>query len=509
MANGRGMPPIGGEVHPFVAKAAPVEWREPDLDVMRLHRRPPPPLPIKVFDPGWENWIVTTAEAAASPPDYVALPLLAAASTLIGNARWAQATPGWSEPPHLWVAAVGDSGTSKSAGADCLMRDVLPEIERRMLADFPDRLREWRAALEFERVADEKWKSEVRDAQKRGAPAPLPPQSTTGPEPQAPRLRQSDVTVEKVAMLLATAASKGLLISRDELCGWITGMTLYNEAGRSFWVEAYGGRPYRVERQKHPEPIDIQYLVVAVYGSIQPDKLAVLMSGADDGLLGRILWAWPEPVSFRLAHRAPQSRWAIDALDRLRELDLQPGNPRRPIMVLVASDALPLIEAFGQEMQMRQMAAGGLLRSALGKARGSVLRLSLVLEMLWWCGSAGMEPPPSRISARAFAAAAHLYEAYFLPMAERVYGDAAATVGERNAATLANWIFRAKPKEVHVRHLQRKERLPGLKTADDIHAAAKALVEADWLAPPPTGAGSVGRTRAVYVINPRLWEIIS
>ncbi len=35
-----------------------------------------------------------------------------------------------------------------------------------------------------------------------------------------------------------------------ELAGWIAGMNSYNDAGRAFWVEAYGGRPYRVERVK-------------------------------------------------------------------------------------------------------------------------------------------------------------------------------------------------------------------------------------------------------------------
>jgi hypothetical protein len=37
---------------------------------------------------------------------------------------------------------------------------------------------------------------------------------------------------------------------------------------------------------------------------------------------------------------------------------------------------------------------------------------------------------------------------YFMPMAERVYGDAAATERERGAATLARWIFRERPTEL-------------------------------------------------------------
>src|SRR5438270_9905491 len=157
-------------------------WPQPDMGVLRLNRRPPPGLPLRVVVPAWEEWIVTAAKAAACPTDYVAAPLLASASALIGHARWAEATPGWAEPPHLWIGAVGDSGNGKSPGADCLMRDVLPEIERRMLADFPDRLREWRAGIELCKAAEETWKSEVRAAQKSGTPPPLPPEPTAGPE---------------------------------------------------------------------------------------------------------------------------------------------------------------------------------------------------------------------------------------------------------------------------------------------------------------------------------------
>src|ERR1043166_2367538 len=124
-------------------------WPEPDMSILRPERPRAPKLPLAAFGRAWAEWITSAAEAAACPPDYVAAPLLAAASALIGHARWAQATPGWVEPPHLWLGVVGDSGTGKSPGADCLMRDVLPELEQRMLADFPDRLRSWRRALEL------------------------------------------------------------------------------------------------------------------------------------------------------------------------------------------------------------------------------------------------------------------------------------------------------------------------------------------------------------------------
>lgn len=479
-------------------------WPDPDMSVLRLNRRPPPTLPLDVFGPDWRGWIEDAATAAACPPDYVAAPLLASGSALIGNARWAQAGA-WTEPPHLWCGVVGDSGGGKSPGADALMRDVLPVIEARMSTDFPDRLRDWQAAREAHTAQTEAWKSDVRAAQKQGAAPPLPPADDAGMEPQAPRLRQNDVTIEKVASLLASAAPKGLLVVRDELAGWLLGMNAYNDAGRAFWIEAYGGRPYRVERQKSPQPIDVPRLAVAVTGGTQPDKLASLFREADDGLLARFNWFWPEPVAFALGRQVPATCWAADALDRLRLLDLAPGaapeDRPRPVMVPVAPSVLPRIEAFAQEMQAHQQEASGLMRSAYGKARGTALRLALVLEYLWWCGRAGMEPPPAIISERAFLAAATLVADYLMPMAERVYGDAACPTVDRNAATLARWIVRTRPAEVHIREIQREARLPGLRDAEAIRAAANALVDAGWLREPEPG-GFQKRARQAYTVNP-------
>ena len=91
---------------------------------------------------------------------------------------------------------------------------------------------------------------------------------------------------------------------------------------------------------------------------------------------------------------------------------------------------------------------------------------------------------------------------YFLPMAERAYDDAAATEVERNAATLARWIVGQRPTEVHVRHLQREVRLPGLRKADQICAAADALVEANWLCRPTSGTEFGQRGKVAYGVSP-------
>ena len=89
------------------------------------------------------------------------------------------------------------------------MRDVLPAIERRMVGDFPDRLREWQAAVEFDKIAKKRWQDDLREAQEKKKPLPPMP-LPTAPDiaPEKPRLRQHDVTIEQTGAILASAAPK-------------------------------------------------------------------------------------------------------------------------------------------------------------------------------------------------------------------------------------------------------------------------------------------------------------
>jgi hypothetical protein len=252
---------------------------------------------------------------------------------------------------------------------------------------------------------------------------------------------------------------------------------------------------------------------VAVSGGTQPDKIAALMKGPNDGLLARFLWLWPDPIPFEIGRNRPGTALAIQALDKLRELDLPPGgldNPApQPIMVPLGEAGVPIISAFGREMQTRQAFAGERMRSALGKARGHALRLSLAARVSVVVRRNRNDSAADAHLGESRTEATRLIRDYFVPMAERTYGDAACTDTERNASTLAAWMIRDRPKEVHVRELQRKVRLPGLRTSADIHAAAELLVEADWLSPPAKATEFGKRTRAAYAVNPRLWQLVN
>lgn len=475
----------------LLTPSEPLPDRKPDLSVLGLSHPPAPVLPLELFGSRWSQWIRDAAAAAACPPDYVVAPLLAAASALIGNARWPQAWPGWQEPPHLWCASVGDSGQGKSPGADPILRHVVPAIEARMARDFDFRIQ---VKLALIKAAEEgrSCYDDLRD--------PL----------IEPRFVESDLTIEKVAAVLSSAAPKGLLMVRDELAGWFLGMNRFHAGARAFWLEAYGGRPYSIDRVKSPNQICVPRLAVAWHGGIQPARLAKVMEAADDGLLARFIWFWPLPIKFERPKIIPNIDFAVSAFERLSILDMAAapsGRVAAPITVPLTEKAAAQLESFAQKIQLEQTKSHGLLNSALGKARGLVLRLSLVIEYLRWAAEEGIMQAPAEIGEDALLAAIRLARQYLIPVAERVYGKTVQPPAARNVQTLARWIVTTHAREVHVRHIQRKIFLPGLTKAAEIHGACRVLIEAGWLLPPTCGTQE-GRARQAYRVRPLVSRVL-
>ena len=204
-------------------------------------------------------------------------------------------------------------------------------------------------------------------------------------------------------------------------------------------VEMYGGRTYTVDRVKLPKPISIRHLSIGVLGGVQPDRLELITKGPDDGLASRILWVWPDMLpTFTLAREHVDNTPAMAAFGWLTKLQMgtdQFGNPE-PLHVRLTLEAEDMIEAFGREMRIRGVDAVGLFAGALGKARGHVLRLSAVLQHLWWCAEGGA--PPHEITVQAVRAAARLSGRVF-PTDGRAWSTADARPSPPLSATQWSW----------------------------------------------------------------------
>ena len=328
-------------------------------------------------------------------------------------------------------------------------------------------------------------------------------------DPEMPTRRRTlvkDATPEAVATILF-GNPQGTLHCRDELSGWLQSFDRYSPGGREFWLEAYGGRSFVIDRKGAAEPLTVPFNGISVLGGVQPEKLAAAMlNSPDDGLVARFLWTWPEKLPFARPTRIADTS-ALEAIYRRLE-GLQwgqdfNGDPAPACLPLCAA-ASNLFEAWQGDNAALDDDAPGLLKSFYGKLDGALLRVALTAELAKWASTGGDEP--REVSLATIEAAAEWIDDYAKPMAARVYGDAALPVAERNAAMLARYILKAGLRTINKRDLKRsphKSALPTMRDAKALDAAIEVLADADWLKPNGARDSDMpGRASASYAVNP-------
>ena len=173
----------------------------------------------------------------------------------------------WWEHPRLWTLLVGDPSRKKTP----IINTVTLPLERHqntLRMDYDVRLRDYEAA---KKAGDD------------NVEKPTPP----------PRYVMWDVTIEKLGEVLSRS-DHGLLVKRDEFSGWIGSMEKYGGtsrgagADRGFWLQAFDGGPYSMDRIGRGETY-IGNLSVSLIGGIQPAKLVELHGLTSDGLLQRFI----------------------------------------------------------------------------------------------------------------------------------------------------------------------------------------------------------------------------
>lgn len=165
----------------------------------------------------------------------------------------------------LWAALVGASGTGKTPGIDATKR-ALSWIDRLRKEKIAKLALEHQTKAEAANAERKLWKKQVEEATAANRPAPPMPASATDPGVfVAPRLYVSDATIERMAVLLQ-ANPRGMLRLSDELSGLFLNMSRYSGGqDNEFWLEAWNGNPYLVERMGRP-PISVEHLLVGVVG---------------------------------------------------------------------------------------------------------------------------------------------------------------------------------------------------------------------------------------------------
>ncbi|WP_308911503.1 DUF3987 domain-containing protein [Pseudokordiimonas caeni] len=541
--------------------AANDNWPEPDRSIL-MNEVAPPPFPLSVFPPEVEQFVRRSAIAKSAPPDYVAGALLTACGSLIGTSR--KISPwevgGWSEYPILWTAIVGEPSSNKSPAIDPVMT-ILRKLQDDKLPLYEEQKRIYEAEKLNASIAHEEWVQETKAARRShgetqvnagstrvgsvlharnpdqtrmpvepdpenpsvsldskpgagsefsGFPSiPTMPAEAMPPRPPTrPRLTVGDCTMEALFSALE-GQPKGLLMYRDELPGWLNSFGRYSSGKggeREFWLEAFNGRPFTVDRVKNGgEVLNIGHLAVSVLGSIQPDKLdSCLLKGDDDGLAARLLYICPNRVPRRAPTEVVDDRAANRMMKRLDGLamPLDVDGKTTPRVVMLSATARQYFAAWW-EADGEADHGTGKLKGWRGKVPGFVLRLALILEYMEW--AAGPErPEPHEVGEKAIRHAIALADQYFAPMAERAFGMAAKPKISQNALVIANHLLANPAERIVVRDLYTSGPLRRV-SSEEVEDACNELVALDWLKHDFVRRGpNAGRPQKAYLVNPYL-----
>jgi hypothetical protein len=250
-----------------------------------------------------------------------------------------------------------------------------------------------------------------------------------------------DATIEALQESIKNNPN-GALCSQDELGGFFAQMDRPGrELDRSFYIQAYNGGPYTVQRIGRGF-VRIENLSLSMIGGIQPEPIRkVISDSVDDGLVQRLL-----PIVLRSAVKGrdePASEILSeysDLIHRLRALNET---------TLRFDDGA---QVYREKLEERHLELQDLesidpkLGAHIGKYDGMFARLCIVFHCI---EHARMGQVPSVISEGIARRAGDFLHKFFLPHALAFYGG---TLGLSNnhsrLASIAGYILSKKLKEI-------------------------------------------------------------
>jgi hypothetical protein len=407
----------------------------------------------------------------------------------------------------MWTAIVGLSGTGKTPGLDVVKR-ALTQIEQDRRSRLGELRRAHESKAEQARAVFKTWKAAVQEAVDKGVPAPpMPADADEPPEFIEPRLQVSNSTVEKIAVLLK-ARPRGMLMIVDELAGLFLNLARYSSGSdREFWLEAWNGKYFVVERVSR-ESIAISHLLVGMCGGFQPDKLNRSFDGDADGMYTRMLFAWPQEAAYqKLTDGVEEVEVEFyNVLTRLIDLPAEQDGELLISPVPLSSEAREVFEQFRKHVYDERAALDGRDREWWAKTPAHVLRLSGTLAYLDWARRRAMQPAlvsePNTIDARFIVGAVRLVLEYFWPHAQAALRQVGLTERHANARRVLRWIGARGLVEV-AREEMRREALSRRLDAEETQAVITSLERAGWLKETTIRTG--GRAKHRWQVNPKLF----
>ncbi|HOH28216.1 MAG TPA: DUF3987 domain-containing protein [Candidatus Hydrogenedentes bacterium] len=472
-----------------------------------------PEWPRDVLPPDIQAYVNALAESTETPVELAAMAVLAVLATAVQGKHRIRVKEDYFEPLCLWTCCALPSGSRKSAVLDAA---VSPLVEWERLER--ERLEPVIAEAESE---EKTFQEQIKALRSRaGKPDASEVDDLTREitelerrvpvVPTLPRLWTSDVTPERLAVLMQENEERmAVLCDESGVLDTVAGRYSKGVPNLDLFLQGHAGTAVRVDRGSRP-PVFLQRPCLTVYIAPQPDVVQALSDKPGfrgRGLLGRFLYALPESnLGRRTGQAAPRRPDVVQRynsiihalLYRTWNTDAN-GQPCAAILKL-APGAADEWQRFSLEVEAG-LAAGGAfchITDWAGKLPGAVARLAGVFHL---ARHAFERAERLDVSAEDMAAAVRL---------GRVLGQQAliafdcmgADAALEDARAVLAWIRRDglqtfTRREAHAAHKHRFQRVNELQTALDV------LVERHYVRqePRPTGPRG-GRPSAVYEVNP-------
>jgi hypothetical protein len=496
--------------HPITAPVV-FSWEAPDESLLEDRRGTLPQFPCDVFPPRLSHWLSRASCGAGTLVDHIAIPMLGVTSSLIGKARRVRASASWIEPMTLWACVVGQSGDRKTPGLKVITR-ALDRIEAENAPHHLDANIAHQARVERARAEMKRWRKAYEEAVNTNREPPSMPIEAVDPGDLIyPRLHVTDCTIQKLAKL-CVVRPRGMMQIRDELSALFA--EIKQLGARPFYLEAWNGDKFIVERVDDDRSFVVPNLLVGVIGGFQPDKLARAFSGDEDGMYGRFLYGWPvtpvySPLTDDISEVDPDFQNLLTKLIRLPAEDER--GQFAPLIFPLSTQAREEFEKYRRFVDQVKRGIEGREQQWLAKSETHLLRLAGTLAYLCWAdasssanglASISADLEPCEIDLQFMIDAVRLMQEYFWPHARAALRQIGLTDRHRHIRRILRWVQANDRHEISLKDI-RRDALGGSLDAEQTRDLFDRMVAAGWLQAEISVTG--GRPIERWHVNPRVF----
>ncbi len=496
------------------------QWQEPqplpeDMPAV-------PPFDFDCLPDTLRPWIKDIAERMQCPPDFPAIGAMIALGSVLGRKIGIRPKrhDDWLEIANLWGCIVGRPGLLKTPS---LQQALVPL--RRLVAAALERYEEESRkhdinsmlSAQSKKLVEETIKRHLKDNKKDDARVEAEKHLKEAREkPVCRRYEVNDSTIEKLGELLSENPS-GLLLSRDELSGFLRSLDREDRAGdRAKFLEMWDGKGELTYDRIGRGTVRIPSNTLSILGGIQPDVLMAYVRDAvrggtgNDGLLQRLqLFVWPDvSKEWHNVDRWPDTRAKNDAFAVFEYLD---NITAEAVAAIKPEDGIPFLrfndeaqacfDAWRAELEkkLRSDTEHPAFEAHLAKYRKLVPALALLIHLA--------DRDTGSVSLDALNKAL-LWAEYLEAHARRIY-SAVLRPDTAAARELAKHLQRGDISErFSLREIYRKG-WAGLASKEDAQAATEILCDLGWIRvaiyAPGRAPGAPGRAASqTFETNPKI-----